>query len=1683
MHTSLRRSLLLLCSLLLPLAAFAQTAPTRIMPLGDSITFGSSVAGGYRNKLYQTLTAAGYVVDYVGTQTGNGVGTLPDSDHEGHGGWNIGQLDANIAGWFGVIADPDVILLHIGTNDFGQNLDTPNAINRLDALITKIATLRPYAHIIVTNLMERGEPQNTNIQAQFNPHVQNRVNAQAALGRRVTFLDMRSAVPLAEMPDNLHPGQAGYDHMADAWLPAVQAVIGTQGDSSPPAIARALGNVDRTHVAVTFSKPVADSAATAGNFALSGGLTVSAVSLDASKRIVTLTTSQQALGGSYTATVNGVVDRTAGALALPANSTVNFNAATPRGYLNNVPESTGYTLAYSLDIPTLASYGTAAAAYSVDNRNGIGPFTRVAYYLELQSGTGDLQYVWASVEAFTADTGKIAVPTLATGAVFQQGVTGMNVVTNVPGVSSGTGLAGNIEFWPTNYQANNSAGVAGASETLYDFGDQPTPGGYGSMQLHNTGAAQTVFAFNNWGGTGVQGDADIGIGTDPAPVSNGLDWTFHHNAAGYIVKTLQVLVQTTGDLTPPTMTAAKASFGRSKVTLSFSEPIAAASVRAENFTLSNGVIVLSATVAANQRDVILSTTLQPPATPLTLSVSQVRDSSPGANRMVAASIPVAAAALPPEVVANAGAAATGYELVYSMDLPTSGNLNALGSAAYTLDDSSGAGVFSRVAYYLELQKPGGPVEYVWASMDAFTASRGKIGVPTLATGAIFQRNVTNLTVQSNVAGVVNGTTVTGGNIEFWPNSYTQANGAAVPNASASTYDFGDTRTTTASTGYGCMQLHNHDLLASQTVFAFNRFGQDGSVLDVGIGNSPAPVTGGVDWTFASNAPAYSRRVLHVMVLPGATTDPAVTANVPEAASYQLAYSLNLPTTGNLVSGAGFTNYTVNNSADVGGFTRVAYYMELQKTGDLAPRYVWTSMDAFTTNAGRIGVPTPASGAVFQQVVANMNVFSNVAGVVTGTGIGTGNIEFWPTNYSQPVVAGILPGNPGSTANFDFNDTRGTTGTHGSMQIHNYGAAQTLFAINNWGAAANTANILAMGIGNNPTGGQQPDYTLSNNGTSWDIRRVLHVYVLPGNADVTGPVLTRAVGSTTQNRLIVTFDEPVADISAAPANFSIPGLTVTGATLLPGQKDIALTTSAHTAGTVYTVGVTGIRDRSAGGNLILPGAATNFTAYTPPAALGNVAETSGYSLIYRLAIPSATPQWNVNTIPYGVDEAKYGERLFDRVAYLLELDGNWVYASFDRHTSAVAKVGVPTLGVSATAFQQNVTNLNVASNVAGIITGTALTGGNIEFFGGDYSAPNAIGIANASATLFDFGDTMSAAGGHGSLQVHNHDASQTLFAYNNWGANAGQISALGIGNNPTAGSAGQGGTQAPDWTFTASASTYTTRNLYVLVRPGGTATGPAPALLSQPVSRLLNPGGSTTFAISVSGTGPFTYQWRRNGVAIVGATNPWLDLSAVGFAEAGTYDVVVTGANLVSTTSQAATLTVNHPPTFGGFTFTTQKDTPVLLARAALVAKGADLDGHTLTLTASSPASVQGGAVTLDAAGATYSPALGFLGTDSFTVTIADGFGGSVIGTVNATVITAPLSPASQTSLAIRADGKVDVLFYGTPGQSYEIQRTTDLLLGWTTIATRTAGDDGLIPFTDLTPPTGESFYRTLTTVP
>lgn len=220
--------LLLLITLIVSSFVSKVTAKLIVYPVGDSITWGTTAPGGYRSPLYEKLTASGYEVDMVGSVKDFADRVLIDAGeehHDGHSGWKILQIDQQIEGWLQLFEAPDVILIHIGTNDFGNGASNTTAIDQLDNLMTKIAQTTPSSHMIVTNLLVRGGNANTNIQTDFNPFVEEKIAGQVALGRKVSFLDMRAAVPLSDMPDRLHPNLAGLTKMADAYYSAIQKLI------------------------------------------------------------------------------------------------------------------------------------------------------------------------------------------------------------------------------------------------------------------------------------------------------------------------------------------------------------------------------------------------------------------------------------------------------------------------------------------------------------------------------------------------------------------------------------------------------------------------------------------------------------------------------------------------------------------------------------------------------------------------------------------------------------------------------------------------------------------------------------------------------------------------------------------------------------------------------------------------------------------------------------------------------------------------------------------------------------------------------------------------------------------------------------------------------------------------------------------------------------------------------------------------------------------------------------------------------------------------------------------------------------------------------------------------------------------------------------------------------------------
>ncbi len=93
----------------------------------------------------------------------------------------------------------------------------------------------------------------------------------------------------------------------------------------------------------------------------------------------------------------------------------------------------------------------------------------------------------------------------------------------------------------------------------------------------------------------------------------------------------------------------------------------------------------------------------------------------------------------------------------------------------------------------------------------------------------------------------------------------------------------------------------------------------------------------------------------------------------------------------------------------------------------------------------------------------------------------------------------------------------------------------------------------------------------------------------------------------------------------------------------------------------------------------------------------------------------------------------------------------------------------------------------------------------------------------------------------------------------------------------------------------------------------TVNGP-PSIATQPASRTVSAGQTASFSVAATGTAPLTYQWKKGGTAISGATSASYTTPATTSSDNGAQFTVAVTNSVGSVTSNAATLTVNVPPT-------------------------------------------------------------------------------------------------------------------------------------------------------------------------
>jgi lysophospholipase L1-like esterase len=206
----------------------------RVLSLGDSITWGegSSTGSGFRGDLWSSLTGAGYGLDFVG---GESSGTLPDPDNEGHRAWRIDQI-AGIATERLTTYRPNVVTLHLGTNDVLQGYQFPSAPARLGSLIDQILAAAPDTTVLVASIVPAANPGIQSQIADYNRQLPGLVQARRDAGKHVAFVDM-SSVSTADLDgDGVHPNDNGYRKMAANFAAGIQAVLAPGWVAGPVSV-------------------------------------------------------------------------------------------------------------------------------------------------------------------------------------------------------------------------------------------------------------------------------------------------------------------------------------------------------------------------------------------------------------------------------------------------------------------------------------------------------------------------------------------------------------------------------------------------------------------------------------------------------------------------------------------------------------------------------------------------------------------------------------------------------------------------------------------------------------------------------------------------------------------------------------------------------------------------------------------------------------------------------------------------------------------------------------------------------------------------------------------------------------------------------------------------------------------------------------------------------------------------------------------------------------------------------------------------------------------------------------------------------------------------------------------------------------------------------------------------------
>jgi len=208
----------------------------KIMPTGDSITAGVRGEQSYRLPLLSLLDASGCDYEMVGSQVDNSPISTFKSPHEGYSGHTTSNFVTGHNDNPGIAVsmstyNPDVVLVHLGSNDIFLNQTIAEAITNLDLIVHEIRTSNPDSVVLLANLIPWFASDTSGTTAGIAALGDEIETFVTNLGdNNVHLVDVRADyTPVMMNDDDIHPNAIGDAHIADAFFSVFDQVSACGG--------------------------------------------------------------------------------------------------------------------------------------------------------------------------------------------------------------------------------------------------------------------------------------------------------------------------------------------------------------------------------------------------------------------------------------------------------------------------------------------------------------------------------------------------------------------------------------------------------------------------------------------------------------------------------------------------------------------------------------------------------------------------------------------------------------------------------------------------------------------------------------------------------------------------------------------------------------------------------------------------------------------------------------------------------------------------------------------------------------------------------------------------------------------------------------------------------------------------------------------------------------------------------------------------------------------------------------------------------------------------------------------------------------------------------------------------------------------------------------------------------------